>query len=73
MEDALRINICVYVQLPKSAVNVALPAFAVALCGADLKQSPTRRAHSSKPAALCCSRRMGQTDERTDGRTPYRY
>ena len=32
--------------------------------------SPTCRAHSSKPAALCCSiRRMRPTD----GRTPYRY
>ena len=30
--------------------------------------SPTRRAHSSKPAARCCSGRMGQTDRRM----PYR-
>jgi len=39
--------------------------------------SPTRRAHSSKHAARCCSGRMGQTDRRTDrrthGRTPYRF
>ena len=36
--------------------------------------SPARRAHSSKPAARCCSGRLlGQTDGRTDGRTPYRY
>jgi len=31
--------------------------------------SPTRRAHSSKHAARCCSGRMGQTDGRTDGHT----
>ena len=30
--------------------------------------SPNRRAHSSKPAARCCSRRIGQTDERTSHR-----
>ena len=35
--------------------------------------SPTRRAHSSKHAARCCSGRMGQTDRRTHGRTPYRF
>jgi len=29
--------------------------------------SPARRAHSSKPAARCCSGQMGQTDGRTDG------
>ena len=29
--------------------------------------SPARRAHSSKPAARCCSRRMGETDGQTDG------
>jgi len=29
----------------------------------------SRRANSSKPAARCCSRRMGQTD----GQTPCRY
>ena len=28
--------------------------------------SPTRRAHSSKPAARCCSGRMGQTDRQTN-------
>ena len=37
---------------------------------------PASRAHSSKPAACCCSGRIGQicgqTDRRTDGRTPYR-
>jgi len=33
----------------------------------------THRAHSNKPAARCSSGRMGQTDRRTGGRTPYRY
>jgi len=32
--------------------------------------SPARRAHSSKPAACYCSRRMEQTDGQTDGWTP---
>jgi len=31
--------------------------------------SPTRRAHSSKPAARCCSGRMGQRDGQTDRQT----
>jgi len=30
---------------------------------------PSRRAHSSKPAARCCSGQMGQTDGRMDGQT----
>jgi len=46
----------VCVQLPTYADNVALPAFA-------------HRAHSSKPAARCCSGRMGQTN----GKTQYRF
>ena len=60
-----------------SAVNVALPAFAAARhaaapcgrgagCAAINRYIPTRRAHSSKPAARCCSWRMGQTDGWTD-------
>ena len=32
--------------------------------------SPARGAHSSKPAAHCCS---GRQMKQTDGRTPYRY
>ena len=48
----------VCVQLPTSADNVALPAFAAAV-----DRSPARRAHSSKPAAAACGGRMlGQTD-----------
>jgi len=38
--------------------------------------SPTRRAHSSKPAARWCRGRMGQTDGQNDGsdwRTPYLF
>jgi len=31
------------------------------------------RAHCSKPAARCCSGRMGQTGGQTDRRTPYRF
>ena len=36
-------------------------------------QQSTRLAHSNKPAARCCSRRIGQTDGQTDGRTLHRY
>jgi len=37
---------------------------------AAIDPSPARRAHSSKPAARCCScRRMGQTGGQTDGQT----
>ena len=37
---------------------------------AAIDPSPARRAHSSKPAARCCScRRMGQTGGQTDRRT----
>jgi len=44
----------------------------------DVQQSispirQTVQTHSSKPAARCCSGRMGQIDEQTDGRTPCRY
>jgi len=34
--------------------------------------SPTRRAHSSKPVARCCSWRMEQTNGLIDGRTDIR-
>ena len=72
----------VCVQLPTSADNVALPAFAAArraaarlLLGAGraaIDRSHGRRAHSSKPAAGACGGRMAQTDRQTDGGTPDR-
>ena len=63
----------VCVQLPTCAEN----AFAAALHVVVLRRqpcsnrsiSPTHLAHSSKPAARCCSGRVGQTN----GRTPYRF
>ena len=70
----------VCVQLPTSADNVALPAFAAARRAAArllLTAGPPcsnrfislgRRAHSSKPTAAVRGGRMGQTDGRTDGR-----
>ena len=50
---------------------MALPAIAAAAAPpcSNRSISSTRRAHSSKAAARCCSRRMGQTDGRTDGQT----
>ena len=60
----------VFVQLPTSADNVALPAFAAVPCGAAAADrrpcrsrsiSPARRAHSSKPAAVAGD---GRTDRR---------
>ena len=56
----------VCVQLPTSADNVTL--LALLLNGRRCPStSPARRAHSSKPAARCCSgQQMGQTDGRTD-------
>jgi len=70
----------VTVQLPTSAVNMALLAFAAAApcCNPVLMRSwpcsnqsisLTRRAHSSKPTTRWCSRGMGQTKVRTDRRT----
>ena len=59
----------IYAQLPTSADNVALPAFAVAHSAAVRRPcssrsiSPARRAHSSKPAAAACGGR--QTDRQT--------
>jgi len=45
------------------------PCYGPVLLRRNRSISPTRRTHSSKPAALCCSGRMGQTD----GQSPYRY
>ena len=58
-------------QLPTSADNVTLLAFAAAAPSGHRCRSisPARRAHSSKPAAAACSGRyMKQTDGQTDGR-----
>ena len=60
----------VCVQLPTSAVNVALPAFtaerrAAAAPAVQRWIPPTRRAHSSKPATGCFSGRIGQAGHRT--------
>ena len=61
----------VCVELPTSAVNVALPASAIApsaaascccAAGRAAVDRHTLRAHSNKPAARCCSRQMGETD-----------
>jgi len=66
---------------------VTLPAFAAERraaargCGAAAAGRPAlsidifaRTALSSKPTARrCCVRQMGQTDRRTDGRTPDRF
>jgi len=70
--DLLHTIIRVCDQLPTSAVNVALPAFAAA---APVLQQPVDisyppRANGSKPAACCSSgQQMGQTDRETDGQT----
>ena len=64
-----------WVQLPTSAVNAALPASAAGCapccCPVHLRYS-TRRAHSStllKPHAAAASQWDRQTDRRTDGPT----
>ena len=65
-------------QLPTSADNVALLAFAAAARRAAAAAgglrcrsvSPVRRAHNSKPATAACS---GRYMQQTDGRTPHRY
>ena len=64
----------VCVQLPTSAVNVALLAFAAQRRSCSNRSiSPARRAHSSKPASAECGRQtMEQTDGQTDGRTDTR-
>ena len=52
----------IYAQLPTSADNVALPAFAAAHRAVERRPcssrsiSPARRAHSSKPAAAAADR-----------------
>jgi len=59
------------VQLPTSADNVTLLAFAAERRPCSNRPiSPTRRAHSSKPAEAACGGRMM---EQTDGRTTDRY
>jgi len=71
---AVKMKFTVCYELPTSAANVALPACVAARRAAapwrrpcsNRSISPTRRAHSSKPAARCCSGRTGQTDRRTD-------
>jgi len=60
-------NVCV--QLPTYADNVALHAFTRHCCSNWLiLVSAAHRAYSSKPAARCCSGRIGQV-ERTDRQT----
>jgi len=62
----------IYAQLPTSADNVALPAFAAAHRAVERRPcssrsiSPARRAHSSKPVTAACGGR--QTDRQTDRR-----
>ena len=71
---AVKMKFTVCYELRTSAANVALPACVAARRAAapwrrpcsNRSISPTRRAHSSKPAARCCSGRTGQTDGRTD-------
>ena len=63
-----------YVSCKRGTTRIAAERRAAApcCCGArpcsNRSISPTRRAHSSKPAASYCSGRMA----RTDGRTPHR-
>ena len=62
----------VCVQLPTSAENVSLPAFAAGChavrCGccwepgSNRSISPALRAHGSKPIAAACGGQLGQTD-----------
>jgi len=67
----------IYAQLPTSADNVALPAFAAAHRAVERRPcssrsiSPARRAHSSKPVTAACGGR--QTDRQTDRQTPDSY
>ena len=75
----------VCVQLPTSAENVSLPAFAAGChavrCGccwepgSNRSISPALRAHGSKPIAAACGGQLGQTDGWTNRqrRTPYHY
>jgi len=72
------------IQLPTSAVNVALPTFAAAQnavapcccsagCAANKQHLLPVGSTVTNLPQCCCSRQMGQTDRQTDKQTPYRY
>jgi len=75
-EPRLFCNKQVRLRLPTSAGNAALLELLCAVaCCSNRPTPPSRRAHSSKPAARCCSGRMGhrRTDSASKVTTLRRY